>query len=1420
MAVPDEVSNKASAARRGACRVVRALLGRTALGVLLVSPVFTAPPAARAQETVPAIADSPTAQALFDDAQSQAAGNPAEAARLVRRLLDEYRGQVLRVASDPEERFASAGDEAERFLFRHPEVLARFRAAESRGAERLLEERGARVAAAARRLTPAGLKASLALAEAALLRDAPDEARATLGRVASHPDLEGRELIAYEALLAVASRRLGDGAAADAALARLDRLRDEPGATDAGRAEIDAARALARRTARKPTGSAARSPLVAGDAAEVPAADWREIWSVELDATLFRRIFGPAASAVSARTVERARQDANWMTAVPTVLGRTVFVCEGQRVRALDVDSRDERWSRALGGVGVERDVGGVVDLSAIAVDGGALVVFGGHAFPNARSGPSRVWCLDPSDGAVLWSVDLDGHERRAELSGLYPVGAPILLPEVVVIAGRKSTQRLEQVDWLVALDRADGSVRWASSVAGAPSTRMTAARRHAGLVRDGDGVVVASPLGVTARFRGEDGAIEWLRRVSIPLREQRGSAEPWESGGPVVSGGRVIVLSPDESEVHALDRATGTLLEARPSGLGSGWEAPRYLLGATIGSDGPPIVLGVGADIVAYDPRDLGSRIWSMSESLREAGVSRAGGENRGGVRGRVGIAGSAVLVPGVEDLLVLALESGRVLARIEGQRPANAVLLADRIVAAGDDALRVLMPSERAETILRARLAASPEDPGAALALLELSRATGRTALAMDSARVGVAAVVRGVGGAAIRSALLDQLVELAAAAPAVGEEAYALAGQLADSPPLRVRLALARGGQLRASGDLAGAADSWSRLAADGELSREFVSAEGVSRSARSVAVRGIARALADDDAVAARRDAAADAALAELLAGDASDAALGAFIEGNPRTRAAAEAAGVLSRRGGQGLADAALLAVLHDCLVPPARMDLVDEITSRLAGDTAPDRMREATRVRRRVAELLVASGLDSPLLGARSVRFPAVGAEPGAGVDLRARLARLTGGAFLGRDPSLILAVADGALVRLDSSAGAGQLAAMWRLRLDDRDPTVLHAGRRVVVWQALPGVTDSAVVLDAATGVVEFSTPRSSEIWAAGNDAPERPDGGAAPDGGAFVPVQVLPYCDGDSLVLVRRNGDLARFDCMGQGAAPRTARGVLRQVFSASLDDGFLALAGRGGPRSNPRPQALCLDARTLEPRHAIEPVSGQEIRWVRATALGEIFLGTAAGIERWVVGADGTPRPVLVTVASDVAATDAPNLLGARILVLDRNDRPLLLPIYDGPIAPLEYPGETDGGEMGQSASLRGLLPLESGLLVHLENRCILLGHDGTVRGVDSMAGERNFAFVLPTQDALLVFNGLGGRQVPGAGAGAFRIDFSYLLQRVDPAKGLRLEGLPLELRCPNQRADRALVVDGWVLLSSSQGTLAVPLPVDNR
>ena len=71
------------------------------------------------------------------------------------------------------------------------------------------------------------------------------------------------------------------------------------------------------------------------------------------------------------------------------------------------------------------------------------------------------------------------------------PVGEPLLVSDVVVVAARKNTQRFEQVDWLLGLDRRDGHVRWSTSVAGAPGTRS--GRRQSGLATDGAVVIDAT---------------------------------------------------------------------------------------------------------------------------------------------------------------------------------------------------------------------------------------------------------------------------------------------------------------------------------------------------------------------------------------------------------------------------------------------------------------------------------------------------------------------------------------------------------------------------------------------------------------------------------------------------------------------------------------------------------------------------------------------------------------------------------------------------------------------------------------------------------------------------------------------------------------------------------------------------------------
>ena len=324
---------RASGAARGAATARVAIT----LGLTLSLAVALAGSAAMAQQTTtPAIADSPTAQTLFGDISAQAKENPAESARIARRLLDEYGTRVVRIGGDTDDLFTSVGAETERFLLENPTILARFRDMESRAAERMLAEEGPLETSARRRLTPAGLTATLMLAERAIRADQAGAARALLAKVARHPDLAGASLVAWASLEAMACRRSGDPAGADAALARLDAVDAE--AVDA--ATVARARAAAVRTAPSKGGVLGRSPLVSAPDGGDPDNTWREIWARELDQSLFKRL-NTGIAATRTRDLDRVRSEARQMAALPTVLGNRIYISEGHRVRAVDVDSSD-----------------------------------------------------------------------------------------------------------------------------------------------------------------------------------------------------------------------------------------------------------------------------------------------------------------------------------------------------------------------------------------------------------------------------------------------------------------------------------------------------------------------------------------------------------------------------------------------------------------------------------------------------------------------------------------------------------------------------------------------------------------------------------------------------------------------------------------------------------------------------------------------------------------------------------------------------------------------------------------------------------------------------------------------------------------------------------------------------------------------
>jgi hypothetical protein len=301
-------------------------------------------------------------------------------------------------------------------------------------------------------------------------------------------------------------------------------------------------------------------------------------------------------------------------------------------------------------------------------------------------------------------------------------------------------------------------------------------------------------------------------------------------------------------------------------------------------------------------------------------------------------------------------------------------------------------------------------------------------------------------------------------------------------------------------------------------------------------------------------------------------------------------------------------------------------------------------------------------------------------------------------------------------------------------------------------------------------------------------------------------MPAQVSAVCDGTSLILARRDGDLARVGVMDERPAPILARRVLEQLTTESIDDGLLTVGGRVSTDQGFKPVVLVFDASTLRPRARIEPISQTDIKWAFSTRLGEVFIGTRTAVERWTIAPGGHAVPALASFATETLETERPTLLGANLLAFDASTRPVIVPVIAGAPRTFEYP---DGADARQ---VRDFQHTPQGVLIQCDDRFILVGPSGDCIGLDSSNRDATLAFALAVQGQVLQVN----MHQPDADAGKVRYQLSCVVERLDPALGLRNVGGAFEIRARDSRVSRVLAADGWILLSNAQGTIAVALP----
>ncbi len=107
-----------------------------------------------------------------------------------------------------------------------------------------------------------------------------------------------------------------------------------------------------------------------------------------------------------------------------------------------------------------------------------------------------------------------------------------------------------------------------------------------------------------------------------------------------------------------------------------------------------------------------------------------------------------------------------------------------------------------------------------------------------------------------------------------------------------------------------------------------------------------------------------------------------------------------------------------------------------------------------------------------------------------------------------------------------------------------------------------------------------------------------------------------------------------------------------------------------------------------------------------------------------------------------------------------------------------------------------------------------RVVRFDASGDVLGADIISDERDYKWLLPTDDRLVLISRSDSRQTPVPGQRGRRTQHTYRLYSL--SDNCKLIGDAVELAPVSDRFERAAVIDGWLLLSSRSETVAIPAP----
>ena len=1384
-------------------------------------------PAHAQEQSVVAVDESPTAQLLIQRVLDQSEDNVGEAARLCAELIEKYGSRLVSMNESDPDLFGTVRERVEEILLERPMLRQRFADLQSAAAVRALEAGEDDRVVALAWLTQAGLEASLVQAQADLEAGHIVAARQRLERLSRHPELQGREGAYRDFMLGIATHLIGDSSAADEASLALSERPDSDQLVK---------RLESLRSTLAPFSEQAVSALDTHYPPEPTAIGWHPVWSEPLETSLFAQSQSDRIqdSAALARLRESEEQRASSLTGVPLVTDDLVYVHDGSVVRAFDRFGADAGWTADIGNRRDDsRRSGLIVDLGELAIDGSALVFMNGVAYSTGRTYAGSVIRLDAQTGKEIWRTDIDGLrffedpdesagevEREFNLDGAFPYGNIIIANGNAIFPARKVNSRREMVLYLIALDLESGEPNWIRMMGSSGGVRTT--RGFSRLIEHEGSIVVSSPVGVIGRVDPSTGEPNWVRRFPVPLSNVSVGGLPWEISQAAVLGNDLYALTPDSNEVVRLNFETGAILQRWNVGPGTIWSSPAYLIADESAPMGPTLY-AVGQDLIALSGDEPGSVRWQLSESARDELSSRLGVSSRQGIRGRVHVAGDRILVPGIEDILLVDASSGRVMESIPSVGASNPVLLDSQLVLVGLEQVDSLMQLGPAEDLLRARMLDAPNDPSRALGLLELGIQARRPEISLEAAKHAANLLTEESVGGRTRDALVTMLLRLQSlvvedSLDSAGE-AIALAESIARTPAQKTTVRIALGDWYAASSMPERAIETWLSLLVDKVLSNELIELEDRMLRAHLLVLERVQQ---DETGVLAQKwGESAERALAAVAPGDIVGLEeVGSVYGDAPAAIEARRQMAAIQReeQQAQSVVQTMLSAIRAFPVDEQLRLDAVAALHQ--VGS-----MRDAEELLTSSVQSQVFSLPDATSIAETyGLQLKPLVDRPKAGLDFGVALeypGRLLGvrnvselGETYGASTSVLTMVDRTVQCRLSPDS----LEFDWEADLPGRSPQILRRNEESVLLWCVPQLgAPVGIVLSMEDGSELWRTPAIDDVMpsSAASLPGSRPGrAGLMPGGGVFHASAVVPALCSQNVLLTRRNGDMAAVD-LKWPSVDNTARwvrqGVLDRVYEVAANDQFIAVGGsrqRKDEFGNPLevPNVVVLDAESGDVSVQVEPYSGESIRWLRFTPQGLLLIGTRSTIEAFELG--GHTSPLWVNRSASITGTDEVFFMGDQIVASRPGGTLVAINVYGGAIIPGAF-ALPDSTRWSPS----GLVAIETdfdGLTALFDERLVRFDRFGAVTGVDVIGGERTFTALVSTFRYDFVVDEQARDREDGS--------YKYWIHRFIRDEGCRLAGRSLELKLSDRRFECIEVIEGWMLLSTGTSVLVVPLSPD--